>query len=113
MERVSAAADQRGWGTEHHAAPGLQVVLLKKMYVFPWSQFLYAEGTEEEVRAAFTTHDVVIRGAGLGLLLEDFAAQRVTRLSEPARTDKFIGGSTAARITALLVRRPAAISDNE
>ena len=113
MERVSATADQRGWGTEHHAAPGLQVVLLKKMYVFPWSQFLYAEGTEEEVRAAFTTHDVVIRGAGLGLLLEDFAAQRVTRLSEPARTDKFIGGPVAARVTALLVQRPDGISDNE
>src|SRR3954447_7880032 len=89
----TAMADGRGWSTEHHATPGLQVVLLKKTYVFPWNQFLYAEGTAEEVRAAFTTHDVVIKGAGLGLLLEDLTAQRVTQLREPARTDKFAGGS--------------------
>jgi hypothetical protein len=97
--------DQRGWITEHHATPGLQVVLLKKTYVFPWSQFLYAEGTAEEVRVAFTTHDIVIKGALLGSLLDELTAQRVARLSEPARTDKFIGRS-AGKITALLVRKP-------
>ena len=31
---------------------GLQVILLKRVYVFPWTQFLYAEGTTEEVLAA-------------------------------------------------------------
>ena len=97
--------DHRGWSTEHHATPGLQVVLLKKTYVFPWSQFLYAEGTAEEVRVAFTTHDVLITGALLGSLLDELTSQRVARLSEPARTEKFIGGS-AGRITALLVRKP-------
>ena len=100
-----AAGDQRGWITEHHATPGLQVILLKKTYVFPWSQFLCAEGTAEEVRVAFTTHDVVIKGALLGSLLEELTAQRVARLSEPERADKFISGP-AGRITALLVRRP-------
>jgi hypothetical protein len=51
MDTTSGSAgEQRGWMTEHHATPGLQVVLLKKTYVFPWSQFLYAEGTAEEVR---------------------------------------------------------------
>ena len=104
--------DQRGWMTEHHATPGLQVVLLKKTYVFPWSQFLYAEGTAEEVRVAFTTHDVLIKGALLGSLLDELTAQRVARLSEPARTDKFIGGP-AGKITALLVRKPDGSSVEE
>ena len=63
------------------------MVLLKKTYVFPWSQFLYAEGTTEEVRMAFTTHDVLIKGALLGSLLDELTSQRVARLSEPARTE--------------------------
>jgi hypothetical protein len=98
--------------TEHHATPGLQVVLLKKTYVFPWSQFLYAEGTAEEVRVAFTTHDVIVKGALLGSLLDELTAQRVARLSEPTRTDKFIG-SAAGQIIALLVRKPDGSSVEE
>jgi hypothetical protein len=57
----------------------------------------------KEFRVAFTTHDVVIKGALLGALVEELAAQRVARVSEPKRTDKFIGGS-ASKITALLVQ---------
>jgi hypothetical protein len=66
---------------------------------------LYAEGTGEEVRVAFTTHDVIIRGHRLTLLLEDVAGQRVIQLREPSRSEKFT--STAGpRIVELAVRKP-------
>ena len=57
---------QRSWktiGTERQT--GLEIVLLKRTYVFPWSQFLYAEGGDDEIRAVFTTHDVIVRGTAL------------------------------------------------
>ena len=81
---------KRNWkaiGTERQT--GLEIVLLKRTYVFPWSQFLYAEGGEDLIRAVFATHDVVIRGAALTGLLAEIAGQRIARLQEPARTDRF------------------------
>ena len=47
----------------------LQVVLLKQTYVLPWSQFLYAEGGNDEVRLIFSTHDVLVKGSDLNPLL--------------------------------------------
>jgi hypothetical protein len=83
---------------------GLEVILLKQVIVLPWNQFLYAEGSDDEVRAVFTTHDVVAKGSGLASLLSDLAAQQVTRLKEPARADRF-AQVTGARITELYVRK--------
>jgi hypothetical protein len=80
------------------------VILLKRVYVLPWSQFLYAEGTSEEVRSFFSTHDVVVKGSGLESLLADFAAQQIVVLKEPARVDKFVS-SAGPRIAELEVRR--------
>lgn len=82
---------------------GLEIVLLKSTYALPWSQFLYATGTSEEVHAVFTTHDVRIKGGGLASLLSAFAAQRIALLKEPARSEKFVAGS-GSRITELVVR---------
>lgn len=57
-----ALADEQAWDVNNDArVHGLQVVLLKRVYVLPWAQFLYAEGTSDEVRAAFSTHDVLIK----------------------------------------------------
>jgi hypothetical protein len=81
---------QRNWkaiGPERQT--GLEIVLLKRTYVFPWSQFLYAEGTDDEIRAVFTTHDVIVRGTALTGMLAELAGQRIARLQEPARTDRF------------------------
>jgi hypothetical protein len=83
---------------------GLQVVKLKRTYVLPWSQFLYAEGSNDEVKAYFTTHDIVVTGSDLGSLLADFAAQQVTILREPQRTERF-DPTAGPRIFALEVRR--------
>ena len=83
---------------------GLQVILLKRVYVFPWTQFLYAEGTTEEVLAVFSSHDLLVKGSNLGPLLADFASQQITVLKEPARTDRFTGDADGPRITELDVR---------
>jgi hypothetical protein len=100
-----ASADEKPWGVDTASRVyGLQLILLKRVYVLPWTQFLYAEGTSEEVQAFFSTHDVVVRGNGLDSLLADFATQQITILREPARTDKFTG-SAGPRISQLEVRR--------
>jgi len=74
-------------------AVALEVVLLKQTWVLPWSQLLYAEGGEDEVRLAFATHDVVVKGGGLDELLSALADQRLAAIREPARADRFSGAS--------------------
>src|SRR5436190_745959 len=78
---VAASTDQR--------PSALEVILLKRTYVLPWTQFLYAEGGEDEVRLAFATHDVVVNGSHLDSLLADLSAQNVSLLREPARAERF------------------------
>lgn len=78
--------------TTHDRAAGLEIVLSKRSYVLPWSQFLFAEGGDDEIRLAFTTHDVLIKGSGLGALLVELAAQRVARLQQPMRADRLLKG---------------------
>ena len=70
----------------------------------PWSQFLYAEGGDDQVRLAFTTHDVLVSGSQLGSLLADLSGHRVSLLREPVRAEKFRheGG---AQITGVSVRK--------
>ena len=94
---------QKLWKTTTQERPaGLEIALLKRTYVLPWSQFLYAEGGDDEIRLAFTTHDVLVRGSSLGSLLLDLAAQRIARLQEPARADRFTD-ETGPSIRELLV----------
>jgi hypothetical protein len=103
---MMASADEKPWGVDTTSRVyGLQVILLKRAYVLPWTQFLYAEGTSEEVRAFFSTHDVVVRGSGLDSLLADFAAQQITILKQPARTDKFRESAAGPRVFEVEVRR--------
>jgi hypothetical protein len=87
---MALVGESKGWAVEpEQRIYGLQIVKLKQVYVLPWAQFLYAEGTSEEVRAVFSTHDLVVKGSDLTRLLSDFACQRITILKEPARTDRF------------------------
>ena len=102
---MTSAGDTKPWVTNLDGRVlGLEVILLKQVIVLPWNQFLYAEGGDDEVRAVFTTHDVVAKGSGLSSLLSDLAAQHVTRLQEPTRADWF-ANTTASRITELHVRK--------
>jgi hypothetical protein len=71
----------------------LEVVLLKRTYVLPWSQFLYAEGDNDEIRLTFSTHDVLVKGCNLDSLVAVLAANGIARLQEPARSERMLAGS--------------------
>lgn len=102
---MASADESKGWSVDTgQRVYGLQVVKLKRVYVLPWAQFLYAEGTSEEVRAVFSTHDVVVKGSDLTSLLSNFASQQITVLKEPGRTDRFTNAD-GPHITYLDVRQ--------
>jgi len=87
----TASADSRkSWRVSlDDRSVALEIALLKRTYVLPWHQFLYAEGGDDEVHAVFAMHKVIVRGAGLTALLADLAAQKVTVIWEPRRVDRF------------------------
>jgi hypothetical protein len=87
----SSNDDQKLWKINSHERPaGLAIFLPSQTYILPWCQFIYAEGRSEEVRLAFTTHDVVINGSRLDLLVPDLSAQRISQLRVPGRADNFL-----------------------
>jgi hypothetical protein len=91
---VASAGEPRAWRVVGSpSVPALEVSLLDRTYVLPWNQFLYAEGGDDQVHLVFATHDVLIRGRGLNLLMTDAAAQRLAGLAEAPRAERF--GSTA------------------
>jgi len=104
MTTVSTDNNDRWKATAHEGPAGLLVILLKRTYVLPWSQFLYAEGADDEVRLAFTTHDVVVNGSHVDSLLADLSGQRVSLLLEPARAERFRHES-GPQITGVSVRK--------
>jgi len=93
MSAVSAD-NPKFWKTKHEC-PALEIILLKRTYVLPWVQFLYAEGDADEVHIAFATHDVLVKGAGLDALLADLALHRIAQLHEPTRSDQFENGGAS------------------
>jgi len=90
--------------THGSLATGLQIRLIKRTYVFPWSQFVFAEGDAGEIRIAFSTHDVVISGVRLDTLLADISAQRVSLLKEPVRAEYFASFSET-QITKISIKK--------
>jgi len=96
-------ADSRSSETRRNTA-GLEFVLAKTTHVFPWSHFLFAEGGSDEIRIAFSTHNIVITGRGLDKLLSDINSQQVSSLTEPTRADGF-GHSTGYQIAGITVEK--------
>lgn len=86
-----ASASDGGWAISQQGqmVRSLRVELRQRTYVLPWSLFLFAEGTDAEVRLTFHTHVILVQGAGLTSLLSDLAEQNVKQLVEPDRTAKF------------------------
>lgn len=66
-----ASVSESGWEVieKGSRATSLLVQLRQRSHVLPWGLFLFAEGTDTEVRALFHTHTVLIQGAGLMTLL--------------------------------------------
>jgi hypothetical protein len=99
-----ASASESGWEVAEKGgrAISLLVQLRQRSYVLPWGLFLFAEGTDTEVRALFHTHTVLVQGVGLMTLLGYVAEQRVSELVEPDRTVKFTKPS-GPQVTAVSV----------
>src|SRR5580692_8458758 len=69
--------------------PALEIVLRRQTVIISWNQFVYAEGGADEVRLAFASHDVVVKGAGLDPLLRAIAVNRVALIRESDRSERF------------------------
>jgi hypothetical protein len=61
-------------------------------------------GNSEEVRIAFASHDVVVKGAGLDRLLPAIAAHRIVSLRESVRSERFCGQAERF-ISEIVIRR--------
>ena len=86
--------NKQPWSNSQDEIPmALEIVLLKRTIILSWSQFVYAEGSDDEIRVAFASHDVIVRGAGLAALLTDVSAQRVASIHEPTRSNRFPGAA--------------------
>jgi hypothetical protein len=88
----TASVDKSPWVVNAaDEPPALEIVLLRQTVIVSWNQFVYAEGGDDEVRIAFASHDVVVKGAGLGPLLRAIAAHRVVLIRESGRSESFPG----------------------
>lgn len=85
-------------------AATLEILLQMQTVILSWHQFVCAEGNGEELRIAFASHDVVIRGAGLDALLPVIASHRVVSLRESLRSERF-SGKAGRFIREIVVRR--------
>ncbi|MGB9455473.1 MAG: hypothetical protein WCB12_05495 [Bryobacteraceae bacterium] len=88
----TASVDKSPWTiSTADQPPALEIVLSRQTVILSWNQFVYAEGGDDDVRIAFASHDVVVKGAGLGPLLHAIAANRVARIQESGRSEHFPG----------------------
>jgi len=90
---TTTSADDRPWCAAFDPPLTLTVVLLKRTYVLPWSQFLYAECSNSELRLIFAVHNITVKGASLNGLVDDIAKFRISLLREPTRADRFGTGA--------------------
>jgi len=74
--------------------PALEIVTLEQTVIVSWNQFVYAEGAEDEIRIAFTSHDIVVRGSGLDPLLHAIAAHRAVSIRQSMRAERFATNAT-------------------
>ncbi|MGO9227694.1 MAG: hypothetical protein ACLQKA_00590 [Bryobacteraceae bacterium] len=88
----TASVDKAPWFiSTADQPPALEIVLLRQTVILSWNQFVFAVGGDDEVRIAFASHDVVVKGAELGPLLRAIAANRVARIQESGRGEHFPG----------------------
>jgi hypothetical protein len=94
MTAISAFDHHGSISTMSHPL-ALEVVLYKQTYILPWTQFLYAEGGNDQFRLTFSTHDVLVRGSNLDSLIAAIAANSITKLEEAGRSDRMLAGTSA------------------
>jgi len=102
---IQKLSDSKTWIAREHDRPaGMEIQLLKRTLVLPWSQFLHAEGDDDMIIVTYATHGISISGAGLRSLLTDLCNQRVSLLREPARAYRF-ASDPGPRITSILIQK--------
>jgi hypothetical protein len=84
--------------------PALEIVLLKQAVILSWNQFVYAEGGNDELRIAFASHDVIVKGTGLDPLLAAIASHQVASIRESVRSERF-PGPAARFIREIVIRK--------
>jgi len=84
-------------------ALAMRICVAQKWYVFPWSRFVYAEGNGDEIKAAFATHDVTLRGEGLWKLLDYIQNQKLVEIQASPRSEKF-GASGGTAVYEIIVK---------
>jgi hypothetical protein len=78
-------------------AHALEVVSARQTVILSWKQFVYAEGGDDEIRIAFASHDVVVRGSGLSPLLRAISGHHVLSIRELARSERFSAPARSVR----------------
>jgi hypothetical protein len=87
-----ASAGKAPWIISSSEQPlALKIVSLKQTLILSWNQFVYADGGNDELRIAFASHDVVVKGTGLDDLLGAIASHRVASIHQSVRCDRFPG----------------------
>ena len=100
-----ASAGKAPWVISRSEQPlALEIVLLKQTVILSWNQFVYADGGSDELRIAFASHDVVVKGTGLDPLLTAIASHRVASIHQSVRSDRF-PGPAARFIREIAVRK--------
>src|SRR5580658_1442470 len=84
--------------------PALEIVLRRQTVIISWNQFVYAEGGADEVRIAFASHDVAVKGAELDPLVRAIATNQVALIRESARSEYF-SDPTGRFIREIVVRK--------
>lgn len=96
--------EPKSWKVASENPWSLTVILQSRAFIFPWSQFLYVDGTDDEITIVFSTHDVVVTGSHLSELLADLSAHHVSLIRQPIRAEGF-GATGVLRMTGILVRK--------
>ena len=90
MNTASVDTIKAPWGiSAADPPPALEIDRRRQTVIISWNQFVYAEGGDDEVRIAFASHDVAVKGAGLDPLLRAIAANRVVLIRESDRAERF------------------------
>ena len=100
-----ASAGKEPWVISSAEQPlALEIVLLKQTLILSWNQFVYADGGSDELRIAFASHDVVVKGTGLDPLLAAIASYRVASIHESVRSEG-LPGPAARFIREIIIRK--------
>jgi len=101
----SALVDKSSWTIiSESPVPALEIVLPNQTLILAWNQFVYAEGSGDEVRMAFASHDLIVKGTGLLPLLHAIPGHHLASIRQVTRVERF-SSAEARFIREIQIRR--------